>query len=431
MKTRRASMDVLWNGAAVSTRLAQYRMSATYTDPASGEGDSLELSLQNEGEEWSNAWMPQKGDTLSASIVLTDWDGPGDNRTLSCGSFTLDSFSFSGFPNTVTVQALSTPADGGFAGTKRDKIWEQITVQAIGREIANRAGIAFVWDVSAAPLVLATVEQKSQTDAAFYQTLCEDYGYCLKVYANKLVVYDREEKKRLPSAAVIPREAVLRYDWETTLTGTYTGGQYTYTDPVTEENVTATVGGGARLLVESGQAASQADAQWKLTAAIARANHGATKANLSIPGNAALAASQCIDLVGLGKLSGKYYIDSITHNIGGGYTMDLELSLVSTMTETVLHDAIDRLARIGVMDSPGYWKEHVHDLLYLDSLILNLSAIIRQNQGGSSVTTADQAITILTAKGAINSPDYWRANATALQWLDALLIKAANALTPD
>ena len=111
--------------------------------------------------------------------------------------------------------------------------------------------------------------------------------------------------------------------------------------------------------------------------------------------------------------------------------MDLELSLVSTMTETVLHDAIDRLARIGVMDSPGYWKEHVHDLLYLDSLILNLSAIIRQNQGGSTVTTVDQAITILTAKGAINSPDYWRANATALQWLDTLLIKAANALTPD
>lgn len=431
MKTRRAAMDVLWNGAAVSTRLAQYKLSATYTDPASGEGDSLELSLQNAGEEWSNAWMPQKGDTLSASIVLTDWDGPGDNRTLACGSFTLDSFSFSGFPSTMTVQALSTPADGGFAGTKRDKIWEQATVQEIGREIADRAGIAFVWDVYAPPLVLSTVEQKGQTDAEFYQTLCEDYGYCLKVYANKLVVYDREEKKLLPSVATIPREAVRSYSWETTLTGTYTGGQYTYTDPATEEEVTATVGGGARLLVESGQAASQADAQWKLTAAIDQANHGATKASISIPGNAALVASQCIDLVGLGKLSGKYYIDSITHNIGSGYTMDLELSLVSSMTEAVLNDAIDRLARIGVMDSPRYWKKHAGDLLYLDGLILNMSAIIRQNQGGSGVTTVEQALAVLTAKGVINSPGYWQTNVSAVQWLDALLIKAANALTTD
>ena len=35
-------------------------------------------------------------------------------------------------------------------------------------------------------------------------------------------------------------------------------------------------------------------------------------------------------MVGLGKLSGKYYIDTITHNVSGsgGYTMDLEMSLV-------------------------------------------------------------------------------------------------------
>ena len=30
----------------------------------------------------------------------------------------------------------------------------------------------------------------------------------------------------------------------------------------------------------------------------------------------------------LGRLGGKYFIDSITHHIGGGYTMDLELSRV-------------------------------------------------------------------------------------------------------
>ena len=43
-----------------------------------------------------------------------------------------------------------------------------------------------------------------------------------------------------------------------------------------------------------------------------------------------MVASQCVQVVGLGKLSGKYYIDTITHSVSGsgGYTMDLEMSLV-------------------------------------------------------------------------------------------------------
>ena len=60
-----------------------------------------------------------------------------------------------------------------------------------------------------------------------------------------------------------------------------------------------------------------------------KSNHGATKLSATIMGNARLVASQCVDVEGLGRLSGKYYIDSITHRVGGsGYTMDLEMSLV-------------------------------------------------------------------------------------------------------
>ena len=30
----------------------------------------------------------------------------------------------------------------------------------------------------------------------------------------------------------------------------------------------------------------------------------------------------------MGKLSGKYYLDQIAHHVGGGYTMDLDMSMV-------------------------------------------------------------------------------------------------------
>ena len=50
---------------------------------------------------------------------------------------------------------------------------------------------------------------------------------------------------------------------------------------------------------------------------------------MTIMGNAAFVASQCVNVTDMGRLSGKYYIDKITHHMGGsGYSMDLDMSLV-------------------------------------------------------------------------------------------------------
>ena len=120
------------------------------------------------------------------------------------------------------------------------------------------------------------------------------------------------------------------WSWQQDQAGTYTGGEFTYTSPDTEKEIKVTVGKGSRILKQSGKADSKADAERKIKAAVAKANHGKTKLSATIVGNASLVASQCVQVVGLGKLSGKYYIDTITHNVSGsgGYTMDLEMSLV-------------------------------------------------------------------------------------------------------
>ena len=191
------------------------------------------------------------------------------------------------------------------------------------------------------------------------------------------------------------------------------------------------MGAGKRILKQTGKADNKADAERKIQAAVDKANHGAVTLSLTITGNAALVASQCVTVVGLGRLSGKYYIDSIAHHVGRGYTMDLELSLVESMTEEVVKDATERLAAVGVMASPGYWVAHYKDVNNLDGLILNMATRIKQNLGGSSITTVDAALKVLTSTGVINSPDYWASKYTALAWLGTLLINAANALTAD
>lgn len=430
MRTRSTEVEITYNGVAVTTKLEQYKTEVTYTDPASGEADSLDIAMHDRDRQWVTAWVPVMGDTMTASIKAKDWDGPGDTRILPCGFFVLDNYEYSGWPLAATISGVSVPADGSFRATERTKTWEKARIQEIGKEIAARAGVALAWDVEGEPFTVESVEQSEQTDCDFFMSLCDTYGLAMKVYAQKIVVYDREAYKKKDAVAKITEEEITSWSYSKSTAGSYTGGEYTYTDPTTEEEIRVTVGTGKRILKQSGKADSKADAERKIRAAVNKANHGAVKLSATIMGRADLVASQCVTVVGLGKLSGKYFIDQITHHItGSGYTMDLELSLVNSMTTEVIKDATERLAAVGVMASPDYWAAHYNDLAYLDGLILNMATRIKVNLGGSSITTVDAALKVLANAGVINTPNYWAVSYTAVAWLDRLLINAANALT--
>lgn len=199
MRTRRAEVDLTWNGAAVTSKMENYKSTVTYTDPASGEADSLEISLNDRDRQWTTAWLPKTGDTLTAAIKVYDWNQEGDNRTLDCGFFILDNYTFSWWPMEGTISAVSVPADSAFRATQRTKTWEKATLQAIGTEIAARAGITLVWDVEGEPITVESVEQSEQTDCEFYMSLCEEYGLSMKVYAQKSpYMTGRSTRKRTP-----------------------------------------------------------------------------------------------------------------------------------------------------------------------------------------------------------------------------------------
>ncbi len=416
MRARTAEIEITYNGVPASDKMADSELECTYTDPASDEADGLDISIHDRDRKWINSWLPQTGDRLTAAIALKNWDSSGTDRRLDCGSFVLDTFTFSGWPISGTISAVSVPADGNFRARKRSKVWENITLQEIGKDIAGRAGIALVWDVGssqkaeqpaeAAPasppkvgdiveftgtrhyvssngntgytckpgkakvtqtyngkhpyhlihisgggstvygwvdaadvkqaaaesseyeFTIKCEEQEDQTDCEFYAELCEKYGLAMKVYNRKIVVYDREEYKKKPAVLVLTETDLQAWSWQQRMSGTYTGGEFAYTPAKTSKEIKVTLGTQERALKLSGKADSQADAERQLKAAINKENHGRVTLSATIMGNAALAASQCVEVQGLGALSGKYYIDKVTHNIGGGYTMDLEMSLV-------------------------------------------------------------------------------------------------------
>lgn len=430
MKPRQTEVDLYYNGAAVKTVMDEYITGITYTDPASGAADSLDISIHDRARQWITAWMPISGDTLSAKISLSGDDAGG--IPLDCGFFVLDKFEFGGWPVTGTISAVSTPADGGFMATVRTQNWEGVTIKEIGTEIAARAGLKLAWDVSGADFIIKSVEQSEQTDSDFFSSLCETYGLEVKVYRQKIVVYDREAYKAKAPVRTIGTESLISWSWSKDMAGTYTGGEYTYTDISTEADIAVSVGNGKRILKQSGKADSRADAERKIRAAVNKANHGSAKLSASIIGDAQLVSAQCVTVIGIGRLSGKYYIDSITHNISGsGYTMDLEMSLVESMSDEVMKDSIGRLYAVGVITDMSYWIARYTQVKYLDGLIVNIATVIKVNRGGSSISTVSAALDVLTQYGVINSPTYWAAKYTLVPALDRLIINAANALTEE
>ena len=120
---------------------------------------------------------------------------------------------------------------------------------------------------------------------------------------------------------------MLNYTFNTTLAGTYTGGELTYTTKGGKE-VKYKTGGGPRILKSNVSANNAAEAKLKLDAAIKEANHGETTISFSTMGQPRLVAGQTINITGLGKANGKYYIDKATHNVGNAYTTAFECSKV-------------------------------------------------------------------------------------------------------
>ena len=444
---RRAAVDTNYAGKAITTTLDDYQTQFTYTDNASGESDSIKLDIFDPDARWRSAWAPRKGDKISSKIAVKDWLSVGDDRVLDCGSFTLDSVDFSGEPSMLNMGAVSAPLDDAFATTERSDTWEQTTVKQIAQKIADRYQMELCFDCE--DVSIAKKEQSKQTDSDFLNKLCEDYGLCLKVFAGKIVIFSRPDyKEKDPVATIAIEDIFTNWKFDSDLAGNYTGVKIEYSQTSTietttkkgkatkkkkKEKVSFEYGTGPRWLKINEKVDDPADAERLAKGRLEKENHGKSRLSISTLGNPTLVASQCITVAGLGPtISGKYYIDSITHEIGGsGYVCSYKLALITTKTKEVVYDAVDRLAALGIINKPSYWKEHYKDVQYLDELLIDMAVRLKVNAVTEIVKDVDLALNTMKACGVINSPDYWRSNMNALAYLPELFLKAANSVKSE
>lgn len=326
MKTRKKSVSLIYNGTEAYSELSPYLEQITYTDSVD-ESDMISLELSDRDLKWRNAWIPRKGDILIPALTLEDWNYEGEKMTIQCGSFIVDDFGFSSPPAIGNINGVSSPVNMGFKETENTKTWEAATVQLIAGEIAGKYGLNLIYE--AQEIAVAKIEQDKRTDSDFLKTLCEKYGLGLKVFYNRLVIWDyREYFSRTPVTEIKP-EMCSKWSYRSSMQGTYTGARVSYKNPKTKKMVDALVGTEERLYKTNQKADSEADARLIGEAAIRNANRRESTMQLTMPPQLLLMATLTVRLNGFGQMDGAYFIEKVTHQIGRkAYVMQVLLSRI-------------------------------------------------------------------------------------------------------
>ena len=90
--------------------------------------------------------------------------------------------------------------------------------------------------------------------------------------------------------------------------------------------------------------------------------------------------------------------------------------------------AVGKLADLGIINSPDYWKQTIsgNKVKYLDILVTKAAAKI--SKAGTRTATPEDGIAALAAAGIIDTPDYWKANYNGYPSLGALLCALGGAV---
>lgn len=307
-------------------KIAGQATAFSYVDAASGQSDSISITLQDIEKEWIGKLMPERGASLGAKIKLINWDSKEREDIFNCGSFIIDDISFSGRPLSCVIGGVSVPTMDDFKSLPVTNTWEKTTLQDIATQIATKAGIALYYDADT--VQIAEIEQSKQTDSAFLYALCEKYGLAMKVYNQKIVIFDIVKSEEKNSVWEIREGDTNAWSFNITIDGTYTGVNLDYTDPDTGDTIKVTMGEPGRMYAINTQASGRYDAELQAAAKVNAANRSIQTMQVTIRANTKVVASHCVTVSGFGRLDGKYYVDKIKHSLGKGYTMQLSMHKV-------------------------------------------------------------------------------------------------------
>lgn len=325
---RTARADLTFNGKNVTTALEDWLQSVTYTDVADGSSDEISIEVRDDDLRWLNTWAPKKGDLVSGNFNYSNWNHDGDSFKIVCGDFVMDQIKYNGGPRTLKMNAVAIPASQSFKTRCRTKTWKKVTIQKILRQIAARYKLHYSYDAPA--IKITKLEQSEKADCSFLADLCKKYDLGMKIFRNRLIVYDKGRYEKKAAAAVLHPEDFVNDDWDysSDIQGTYTGCRITYKSnkkKKKKKKSTSTYVGivgesspSARTKKVNQQCSSVAEAQQVAAAEVNKSNEQADEFSGEILANPAICAACCVYMEGFGVLDGMYFVDKSKISIDSG-----------------------------------------------------------------------------------------------------------------
>lgn len=331
--TRRIEPVVIYNGVNISSDLRPFLKGLSVTDNMAGQADDLQITLEDKAGLWQSAWFPEKGATLSVSLICNNWEKISGAYKL--GTFEIDEITSSGPPSEVQIKAVSVPDNNRLRGTERTRSWEKAELKRIANDIAKDAGLELVYDTTYNPVV-DRAEQSQESDLYFLQHILRDHGLALKIYENQIVIFDEANyEQAIPNNTLLkPGNAeqnihVKSYSLKSQLRDIYKACHVKYQNGKEHELIEATFIApdktNGKTLEINEQVKNLAEAERLAKKRLREKNCEEITGNFSLLGNPLLMASSTIMLIGFGQYDGKYIITRAAHSIGSGYTTDIDI----------------------------------------------------------------------------------------------------------
>lgn len=310
-----------------SYKLDSYVESFTYVDNATGEGDTIDLSLNNNTNKFLYDYFPGENDMLSCSITNNNLSELKRNF-VNCETFHVDKIGYSGMPDTFTINGISVPKNSTFSKTPKTKTWNAITIKEIAQKICNSTGISLFFTGGAENFSIKKIEQSNRTDLSFLYSLCQTYGLGMKIYSNRLVIFSEEYYEKKSIVATIKKNQILdgSFNADCELVRPYTGFTCEYSIGDTDWTASSWFEVKPKIMVDIGTCDSKADGYRKGRAKVNEAIKEMQVVSFRIPGNYKIIATSTIQLSGYGYIDGQYFVNKVTHqySASGGYIQEIE-----------------------------------------------------------------------------------------------------------
>lgn len=233
------------------------------------------------------------------------------------------------------------PDNNTLRGTERSRSWEKAKLQVIANDIASAAGMSLFWDTEENP-VLDRAEQTEQSDLSFLYAICKDKGLALKISDKKIIIFDEAkyeaEKAKITivkPGTVYKKESGMKYlfvgtgySLRTKIRDIYAACRVSYQQGSSKSNIEATytaAGKNGKTLQVNEQVESVAEALNLAKKRLREKNKDEVTGSLNMLGNFVLLSGVTVDLLGFGAFDGKYLITRASHDIGSGYTTNIDV----------------------------------------------------------------------------------------------------------